>query len=182
MKLIKGFRGKTPSFGKRVFIADNVSIIGDVNIGTDSAIWYGCTVRGDINYIRIGERTNIQDNSVIHVDHYNHDIGKAGHPTFIGDDVTVGHMVMLHGCIVGNACLIGMNSTLLDGCEIGAESIVGAGSLVTKNKKFPPRSLIMGRPAKVVRTLKEEEVAELYKGAKRYVTWKDEYLAEENEA
>lgn len=126
--------------------------------------------------IRIGDRTNIQDLTVIHVTHYKNPDMRDGHPTIIGSDVTVGHRVMLHGCTIEDGCLIGMNSTILDGAVIGKESIVGAGALVTGGKKFPPRSLIIGSPAKVVRQLSDEEVEELYASARRYVAFKNDYI------
>jgi len=173
--LIK-FQEWTPTIGENTWIAEGSSVIGRTTIGKDSAIWFGCVVRGDVHYIKIGDRTNIQDLSMIHVTHHKKADMSDGHPTIIGDDVTVGHRVMLHGCTIEDACLIGMSATILDGAVIGKESIVGAGSLVTKNKKFPPRSLIMGSPAKVVRELTDEEVAELYASAKRYVEFKNQYV------
>ena len=174
--MILGFEGLTPKIKKSVFIAPSADVIGDVKIGKDSAVWFGCVVRADIHKIRIGKRTNIQDLSMIHVTHYTKSDKSDGNPTIIGDDVTVGHRVMLHGCEIEDACLIGMSATILDGAVIGKESIVGAGSLVTKNKKFPPRSLIMGSPAKVIRELNDDEVAFLYKSAKNYVEFKNRYI------
>ena len=173
--LIK-FQNWTPTLGKNAWIAQGASVIGRTTMGEDSAVWFGCVVRGDVHHISIGDRTNIQDLSMIHVTHHKLQDQSDGHPTIIGDDVTVGHRVMLHGCTIENACLIGMSATILDGAVIGKESIVGASSLVTKNKVFPPRSLIMGSPAKVVRTLSDKEVEELYASAKRYVDFKNEYL------
>lgn len=170
------FRGNSPQIDSSVFVAPSVDIIGEVSIAKESSIWFGCVIRGDIHSIKIGERTNIQDMSMIHVDHYKDDDKSTGTPTIIGDDVTVGHKVMLHGCTIGNACLIGMSSTILDGAVIGEESIVGAGSLVTKAKTFPPRSLIMGSPAKFVRELNKDEIAGLYQSAQNYVNWAKEYL------
>ncbi len=172
--LIK-FKEWTPKLGKNGWIADGASVIGRVTMGEDSAIWFGCVVRGDVHFITIGDRSNIQDLSMVHVTHHKKEDMSDGNPTHIGDDVTVGHRVMLHGCTIEDACLIGMSATILDGAVIGKESIVGAGSLVTKNKKFPPRSLIMGSPAKVVRELTDEEVEELYASARRYVSFKNEY-------
>jgi len=174
--MILEFEKKSPKIKKSVFIAPSADVIGDVKIGKDSAIWFGCVVRADIHKIRIGKRTNIQDLSMIHVTHYTKKDKSDGNPTIIGNDVTVGHRVMLHGCTIEDACLIGMSATILDGAIIGKESIVGAGSLVTKNKKFPPRSLIMGSPAKVIKELNDEEVAFLYKSAKNYVKFKNRYL------
>lgn len=173
--MIYKFRGYSPVIKKDAWIADSADVIGEVEIGEDTSIWFGTVVRGDVHYIKIGDRTSIQDCSMVHVTHYKKEDKSDGHPTIIGNDVTVGHRVMLHGCTIEDACLIGMSATILDGAVIGKESIVGAGSLVTKGKKFPPRSLIMGSPAKVVRELTEEEVAELYASAKRYVSFKNEY-------
>jgi len=174
--MILEFEGNTPKIKKSVFIAPSADVIGEVKIGKDSAIWFGCVVRADIHKIKIGKRTNIQDLSMIHVTHYTKKDKSDGNPTIIGNDVTVGHRVMLHGCKIEDACLIGMSATILDGAVIGKESIVGAGSLVTKNKKFPSRSLIMGSPAKVVRELSDDEVSFLYKSAKSYVKFKNRYI------
>jgi len=170
------FKEWLPKLAKNAWIADGASVIGRVEMGEDSAVWFGCVVRGDVHHITIGDRTNIQDLSMIHVTHHKRDDMSDGNPTIIGNDVTVGHRVMLHGCSIEDACLIGMSATILDGAVIGKESIVGAGSLVTKNKKFPPRSLIMGSPAKVVRELTNDEVVELYASARRYISFKNEYL------
>ena len=175
-KIILEYQGYKPKLSDGVWIAPGATVIGDVKIGQDSSIWFGCVVRGDVHKIRIGDRTNIQDLSMIHVTHYKNPNKSDGHPTIIGNDVTVGHRVMLHGCTIEDACLIGMSATILDGAIIGKESIVGAGALVTMNKVFPPRSLILGSPAKVVRELSDEEVAELYASAKRYVKFKENYV------
>ena len=173
--MLHTFKGIAPSIGNKSWIAPSADVVGDVTCGEECSIWFGCVVRGDVHYIKIGDRTNIQDLSMIHVTHYKNGDKSTGNPTIIGDDVTIGHRVMLHGCTVEDACLIGMSATILDGAVIGKESIVGAGALVTKNKVFPPRSLIMGTPAKVVRELTEEEVAELYASAKRYIAFKRDY-------
>ncbi len=174
--MIHTYKGITPKTGKNCFLAPSADIIGEVTMGDDCSIWFGCVIRADVHYIRIGNRVNIQDLSMIHVTHWKNPDRSDGNPTIIEDDVTVGHRVMLHGCTIQKACLIGMSATILDGAVIGEESIVGAGSLVTKNKVFPPRSLIMGSPAKVVRTLSDEEIAELYHSAERYVAFKNDYL------
>jgi len=166
----------TPTLKKGAWIAEGATVIGRTEIGEDSSIWFGTVVRGDVHYIKIGDRTSIQDLSMVHITHHKKEDMSDGNPTIIGNDVTIGHRVMLHGCTIEDACLIGMSATILDGAVIGKESIVGAGSLVTKNKKFPPRSLIMGSPAKVVRELTDAEVAELYASAKRYVEFKNNYL------
>jgi carbonic anhydrase/acetyltransferase-like protein (isoleucine patch superfamily) len=174
--MIYNYKDLKPKIGKNVFVADSADIIGDVKIGEDCSIWFGTVIRGDVHYIKIGDRVSVQDLSMVHVTHFKGDDKSTGNPTIIEDDVTIGHRVMLHGCTVKKACLIGMSATILDGAIIGEESIVGAGSLVTKNKKFPPRSLIMGSPAKVVRELTSEEINELYASAKRYVEFKNNYI------
>lgn len=173
--MILSFRGHSPKLDKSVFVASSADLIGELEIGEQSSIWFGCVIRADIHKIKIGKRTNIQDLSMIHVEHYKNGDKSTGNPTIIGNDVTVGHKVMLHGCIIEDACLIGMSTTILDGAIIGKESIVGAGSLVTKGKIFPPRSLIVGSPAKVIRELNKEEVQSLYKSADNYVKWAEEY-------
>lgn len=173
--MIHDFKSITPKLGTQTWVASSADVIGDVTCGEDCSIWFGCVVRGDVHYIKIGNRTNIQDLSMIHVTHYKKADKSDGNPTIIGDDVTVGHRVMLHGCTIEDACLIGMSATILDGAVIGKESIVGAGALVTKGKVFPPRSLIMGSPAKVVRELSDDEVKELYASASRYVKFKEDY-------
>ncbi len=173
--MLYNFKESFPKLGENTWVAPSADVIGDVACGTDCSIWFGCVVRGDVHYIQIGNRVNIQDLSMIHVTHYKKADKSDGNPTIIGDDVTIGHRVMLHGCTIEDGCLIGMSATILDGAVIGKESIVGAGALVTKGKVFPPRSLIMGSPAKVIRELNENEVKELYASAARYVEFKKEY-------
>ena len=173
--MIYPFKQWKPKLGTNSWIAPSADVVGNVTMGEECSIWFGCVVRGDVHYISIGDRTNIQDLSMIHVTHYKKEDMSDGNPTIIGSDVTIGHRVMMHGCTIEDACLIGMSATILDGAVIGRESIVGAGSLVTKNKVFPPRSLIMGSPAKVVRELNDDEVTELYASAARYVTFKADY-------
>jgi len=173
--MIYKFKEFFPKVKKSAWIAPSADVIGNVTIGKDSSIWFGCVVRGDVNKITIGKRTNIQDLSMIHVTHSEPECNMAGNATIIGDDVTVGHKVMLHGCTIKNKCLIGMSATILDGAVIGEGSIVGANSLVTANKIFPPRSLIMGSPAKVVKTLTEKEVDALKNHAGLYVNYKNDY-------
>ena len=173
--MIYPFKKWTPKLGTNTWVAPSADVVGNVTMGEECSIWFGCVVRGDVHYITIGDRTNIQDLSMIHVTHYKKEDMSDGNPTIIGSDVTIGHRVMMHGCTIEDACLIGMSATILDGAVIGKESIVGAGSLVTKNKVFPPRSLIMGSPAKVVRELSDEDVKELYASASRYVDFKKDY-------
>lgn len=165
---ILSVRGFQPKIGRHVYIAPNATIIGQVEIGEDSSVWFNVTIRGDVMPIKIGKETNIQDGSVLHGT-----FGKVG--CIVGDRVTVGHLVMLHGCTVGNSCLIGMGSILMDGVEIAENSIVGAGSLVTENKKFPPGVLIAGSPAKIIRELTAEEVGFLSKSADNYLQYKSWY-------
>ncbi len=174
--MILSYKDKKPQIAKDVFIAQSADIIGNVQIGENSSIWFGTVIRGDVNSIHVGKNTSIQDLSMVHVTHNSKENRNDGFPTYIGDNVTIGHRVMLHGCTIGNACLIGMSATILDGAVIGQESLVGAGSLVTQHKIFPPRSLIIGSPAKVVRELSDEEVESLYKSAENYVKFKDSYL------
>ncbi|HFU76579.1 MAG TPA: gamma carbonic anhydrase family protein [Arcobacter sp.] len=173
--MILPFKKWTPKIHRSAWVAPSADIIGNVKIGKDSSIWFGVVIRGDVHKIRIGKRTSIQDLSMLHVTHYKKDDMSDGHPTIIGSDVTIGHKVMLHGCTIEDGCLIGMNATILDGAIIGKGSIVGAHSLVTSNKVFPPNSLIMGTPAKVVKTLSQSESKNLIEHAARYVEFKNEY-------
>jgi carbonic anhydrase/acetyltransferase-like protein (isoleucine patch superfamily) len=173
--VILPFKKWTPKIHRSAWVAPSADIIGNVKIGKDSSIWFGVVIRGDVHKIRIGKRTSIQDLSMLHVTHYKKEDMSDGHPTIIGNDVTIGHKVMLHGCTIEDGCLIGMNATILDGAVIGEGSIVGAHSLVTSNKVFPPNSLIMGSPAKVVKTLTKEESKNLIEHAARYVEFKNEY-------
>lgn len=166
--MISKFEDKFPVMHPSVFVAENAAVIGDVEIGEDSSIWFGSVVRGDVNYIRIGSRTNIQDNSVIHV-------SGGTHPTVLGDEITVGHRVLLHGCTVENRCLIGMGAILMDGVHVGEECLVGAGSLLTPGTIVPPRSLVIGSPARVKRELTHEEIAFLDRSWRNYTELKLRY-------
>lgn len=159
--MIKTIMGKTPVIHESCFIAENAAIIGDVIIGENSNIWYSAVIRSEDQPTVIGKNTNIQENSTIHIDHE--------FATTIGDDVTIGHNCIIHGCTVGNNVLVGMGSTILNGAEIGENTIIGAGSLVTQNKKIPSGVLCMGVPAKVVRELTEEEIESIKISAKHYV-------------
>lgn len=172
MAIIKPYKGIYPKIHPTVFVAENAVIIGDVEIGADSSIWYGTVIRGDVNYIRIGERTNIQDGTIIHVDH-------KKYPTIIGSNVTVGHKVMLHACTVEDYCLIGMSATVMDGVVVGKQSIVAAGAVVPPGKIIEPQSLWAGVPAKFIRKLTDEELTWLEKSAENYVKYKNSYLEEE---
>lgn len=153
------------------FVARGAVVLGDVHVGPLASVWFGVVVRGDMAPIRIGARTNVQDNSVLHVD--------AGFPCTLGEGVTVGHACIVHGCTVGAGSLVGMGSILMNGVELGEDCLVGAGSLVTEGKIFPPRSLILGRPAKWVRTLSEDDLAQLRRGTEHYVQAGQAYLKAE---
>lgn len=172
--MILKFKQWFPKISPTAWVAPSADVIGNVKIGDDTSIWFGTVIRGDVNKIEIGARTSIQDLTMIHVTHATPE-NSEGNPTIVGNDVTIGHKVMLHGCTIEDGCLVGMSATILDGAVIGEGSIVGAHSLVTANKVFPPHSLIMGSPAKVIRTLSEEEVAGLIKHAASYVEAKNEY-------
>lgn len=161
MSFILEYKGNIPKIGKNTFIAGNAFVIGSVVIGDGSSIWYGCSVRGDVESISIGCNTNIQDNSVIHVDH-------RGKKTLIGDNVTVGHMCLLHACTVKSNSFVGMGSIVMDGTIIEEWSMLAAGSLVTKNKIIKTGQLWAGRPAKFVRDLTEDEVIDIKGSAERY--------------
>ncbi|MCG3701951.1 gamma carbonic anhydrase family protein [Aliarcobacter butzleri] len=165
--MILKFKEFYPKIDPSAWIAPSADLIGNIEIGEDSSVWFGCVIRSDINEVKIGENTNIQDLSCIHTD--------TNSKTIIGNNVTVGHKVMLHGCIIEDNCLIGMSATILDNAVIGEGSIVGANSLVTAGKVFPPRSMIMGSPAKVVKQLSQEDVDKLIAHAGRYVEYKNEY-------
>ncbi len=173
--IIMKYKDLEPKIDSSAWVAPGATVVGDVEIGKECSIWFGTVIRGDVHKIRIGNRVSVQDLSMIHVTHYKKADKSDGSPTIIGNDVTIGHKVMLHGCTIEDACLIGMSATILDDAVIGKESIVGAGALVTKGKKFPPRSLILGSPAKVVRELTEDEVKELYASATRYVKFMQGY-------
>jgi len=168
--LVRSFGGHRPQIGREVFLAETCVVIGDVVIGDQSSIWYGTVVRGDMYPIRIGARTNIQDGTVLH-------ITSGRFATTIGDDCTIGHAAIVHGCTIESHCLIGMGSTILDGAHVGQGSLVGAGALVTPGTIIPPRSLVLGAPARVVRPVKPKETEEIEYGAVHYVELARRYLA-----
>lgn len=165
--MIKGYQGIEPKINETVFVAETADIIGKVTIGKNSNIWYNTVLRADVNTITIGENTNIQDGSVVHI--------SDKFPTVIGNNVTVGHKALVHGCTIGNNTLIGMGSIVLDGAEIGEYTLLGAGSLVPPGKKIPSGVLALGSPAKVVRELTEEEKQNLVESALKYVKVADNY-------
>ncbi|MGZ3650918.1 MAG: gamma carbonic anhydrase family protein [Bdellovibrionota bacterium] len=167
--MIASVYGKNPLIPPSAWIAPSADVLGDVTLGEHASIWFGAVVRGDVNKITIGDYTNVQDGTVIHVT-------QGGHSTIIGARVTIGHKALLHACTVGNDCLIGMGAILLDGVEIGDGSVVAAGALVTPGKKFPPGSMIMGSPAKAVRPVRPEERAGMIDhGWRNYYAYVQEY-------
>jgi carbonic anhydrase/acetyltransferase-like protein (isoleucine patch superfamily) len=167
--MIKGYKGIMPKLHEAVFVEESAQVIGDVEIGADSSIWFNSVVRGDVNYVKVGERTNVQDNCVLHVT-------RDTHPLIVGSDVTIGHSVTLHGCTVRDRCLIGMGAIILDGAEIGEDTIVGAGSVVTEGTKVPRRSLVLGVPGRVVRGLEDEEVERIALSAQNYIGYTKDYV------
>lgn len=169
--MIKPFKNTAPKIHETAFIAEDAVVIGDVEIGEQASVWYGTIVRGDVNFIRIGARTNIQDACVLHV-------SRATHSTVLEEDITVGHRVTLHGCYIEKNCLIGIGAIILDGARVGKNSLVAAGSLVTPGTKIPERSLVMGAPARVKRELTDEEVAKLEDSALNYVALSEIYRRE----
>jgi carbonic anhydrase/acetyltransferase-like protein (isoleucine patch superfamily) len=169
--MIRPFGGVHPQIHSTAFIADSAQVIGDVNVGEQASIWFGTVARGDMFYIRIGDRTNVQDNCVLHT--------RTGEkPTILEEEVTVGHSVTLHGCYIEKGSLIGIGSIVLDDARVGAQSLVAAGSLISPGTVIPPRSLVMGTPARVKRPLTEEEVASLAKFWQNYVEYSAHYLNE----
>jgi gamma-carbonic anhydrase len=163
-------KGVAPTIGKGTFVAPTASVIGDVVLGDESSLWFGTVVRGDVFPIRIGSRTNVQDNAVVHVTG-----GKAA--TTIGDDVTIGHMGLIHGCTIGNRCLIGMGSILLDGAVVEDDCLVAAGALVPPRMRIPTRSLVIGRPARVVRQLDAGDLEHIREAASLYVGYARDFVA-----
>lgn len=167
--MIRPFQNRHPKIHESAFIAENAVIIGDVEIGEAASIWYNCVLRGDVNFIRIGARANIQDGTIIHVSR------GEDFPTIVEPEVTVGHSATLHGCYIERGSLIGIGAIVLDGARIGANSLVAAGSLVTPNAKIPERSFVLGAPARVKRELSDEEVENLRKFWQNYVSLIDLY-------
>jgi carbonic anhydrase/acetyltransferase-like protein (isoleucine patch superfamily) len=169
MALVRPFGDKRPRLAPTAFLADNATVIGDVDIGAQASVWYGAVLRGDVGWIRIGARSNVQDLSCIHMT-------TDASNTFIGEDVTIGHGVMIHGATVLDGALIGLGSILMDNCEIGEEALIAAGTLIPPRMVVPPRVLVRGRPGRVVRALTEEEQLEGRRGAVRYLALAELHL------
>jgi len=168
------FSGKSPRLGQRVFVASTATVVGDVELGDDVSVWYGAVLRADLLAIRIGARSNVQDNAVVHVD-------EPDFPVTVGEDVTIGHGALLHGCRVERGALVGMHATVLNGAVVGEEAIVAAGAVVPPGMTVPPRMLVAGVPARVVREVSGEELEHLRRGVRGYLGLKSRYLAAGNE-
>ena len=179
--VLRSYKDLYPKIGQRVMVDATSVVIGDVRVADDVGIWPLVAIRGDVNYVQIGARSNIQDGSVLHVTHksaYN----PEGNPLIIGEEVTVGHKVMLHGCTIGNRVLVGMGSILLDGVVVEDDVMIGAGSLVPQNKRLASGFLYLGSPVKQIRPLTEAEIEGLKYSANNYVKWKDDYLDQAQES
>lgn len=178
--VLRRYKDLFPVIGDRVMIDASSVIVGDVRLADDVSIWPLVAARGDVNYIQIGARSNIQDGSVLHVTHKSAK-NPQGNPLIVGEDVTVGHKVMLHGCTIGNRVLVGMGSILLDGVVVEDDVMIGAGSLVPQHKRLESGFLYLGSPVKQIRPLKEAELEGLRYSANNYVKWKDDYLNQDNQ-
>ena len=168
--MLRPYKGVRPRVHGTAYVDDSAQVIGDVQIGEASSIWMNAVVRGDVHWIHIGHRSNVQDGTVVHV-------MNGTHPTTIGDDVTIGHAAIVHGCTIENRVLIGMGAILLNGAHIGEDSIVAAGTLVPEETSIPPRSLVMGSPGRVKRPLSDAEVASILEFSERYVEYRLDYMA-----
>ncbi|KHA59936.1 anhydrase [Vibrio variabilis] len=180
MSSLRSYKGISPQIGERVYIDSSSVLVGDIKIGNDSSIWPLVAARGDVNHIHIGDRTNVQDGSVLHVTHKNKE-NPNGYPLIIGNDVTIGHKVMLHGCVINDRVLVGMGAIVLDAAIIEEEVMIGAGSLVPPGKRLESGYLYVGSPVKQARPLKDKERAFLQKSADNYVQNKEDYLHEVKE-
>jgi carbonic anhydrase/acetyltransferase-like protein (isoleucine patch superfamily) len=167
--VIDSFLGVSPVLGREVYVSETAAVIGDVTLGDGASVWFGASMRGDVHWIRVGAGSNVQDNATVHV-------SRGTHPCLIGERVTIGHNAVVHGCTIEDDVLIGMGAIVLDGAVIGAGSIVGAAALVTMNTVIPPGSMVLGAPAKVVRSLSDEEVERNRANALHYVRMSRMYL------
>lgn len=171
MPTILPYDGKAPRLAASAFVAEGAVVVGDVELGEGSSLWFGTIVRGDVNHVRIGARTNVQDMSVVHVT-------SKTHPTIVGDDVTVGHRAVLHGCTIHDRCLVGIGAIVLDGAVVGPDAMVGAGALVAPGTVVPPGTLVLGAPARVKRQLTADELAFLRTSAANYAGYAARYRGE----
>ena len=170
--MIRQFKDKTPVVDASAYVDVSAQVIGDVQIGPESSVWMNVVIRGDVNTIRIGRRTNVQDLTMVHVN-------KDTHPTAIGNDVTIGHSAVIHGCTIEDRVLVGMGAILLNGVHVEQDSVIAAGTLVTEGTRIPSRSLVMGRPGKVKRALTDDEVAEIRWYSEAYVNYRLDYMSQE---
>lgn len=168
--MLRTFQGITPTVPASCYVEDTGIVIGDVVMGQECSVWFHAVIRGDVHFIRIGHRTNVQDLSMLHVTH-------DTHPLIIGDDVTIGHSVVLHGCTIKDRVLVGMGSIVMDGAQIGEDSVIGAGSLITEGTVVPPKSLVLGSPARVKRPVTEKELAWISESAQNYVRYARLYMS-----
>jgi carbonic anhydrase/acetyltransferase-like protein (isoleucine patch superfamily) len=173
--MVRTFQGIRPTIPTSCFIEETGLVIGDVVMGEHCSVWFHAVIRGDVNYIRIGERTNVQDLCMLHVTH-------DTNPLIIGNEVTIGHNVVLHGCTIKDRVLVGMGAIIMDGAVIGEDSVVGAGALITEGTIVPPKSLILGSPAKVKRPVTEKELAWIKESAENYVKYARQYLSDSPKA
>lgn len=170
--MIRKFKDTVPSIDPSAYVDESAQVIGDVHIGAESSVWMNVVIRGDVNHIRIGKRTNIQDLTMVHV-------MRETHPTIIGDEVTIGHSAVIHGCTIEDRVLVGMQAMLLNGVHVGQDSIIAAGTLLTEGTRIPAGSLVMGRPGKVKRPLNEAELAEVRRLSQAYVNYRLDYFRDQ---
>ena len=173
---IRPYLDQIPQLGARVYVDPAASVIGTVSLGDDASVWPGCVVRGDVNFIRIGARTNIQDGTIVHVSHDGPHAKLGGFATVIGDDVTIGHKAIIHACRIEDAALIGMGAIVLDGAVVRKHGFVGAGTLISPGKEVGEGELWLGNPGRFVRKLSDAQIEALYYSAQHYVRLKDHYL------
>ena len=167
--MLRPYREIVPTIDPSAFVDRSAQVIGDVHLGAEGSIWPGCVVRGDVNYIRIGDRTNVQDGTIVHVQH-------DTHPTVIGNDVTIGHGAVVHGCTIHDRVLVGMGAIILNGAQVGEDCIIAAGALLTEGTVIPPRSMVMGSPGKVRRPLSASDVAMIREFSGNYVRYRLDYM------
>jgi carbonic anhydrase/acetyltransferase-like protein (isoleucine patch superfamily) len=168
--MLRAFKGTSPSVDASAFVDESAQVIGHVEIGAESSVWMNVVIRGDVNHIRIGKRTNIQDLTMVHV-------MRETHSTTIGDEVTIGHSAVIHGCTIEDRVLVGMQAVLLNGVHVEHDAIIAAGTLLTEGTRIPAGSLVVGRPGKVTRSLNEAELAEIRRLSKAYVNYRLDYMA-----